>query len=335
MVKTGRVHAVHLALLLCILLASGSVGAIAATSASAGPLEGASGPVGQVVAPAEELTGTVTAPVKGATETVAPPVQGATESVSPPVQEATRPVQEVTEAVAPAGKEATEKATPPVKEVTEPIDPPTRQVTEKAASSPVKAPVGAAANTATNVIGTSPVGATRDAEIAAHDSTAGANHASPETVDSRKSPVSTAPGLGPDHDTFEAPSPDGAVRAPLPKWVAYVWPAIALTGHAAANLVDYLEHDGLRLMIGTVVGLEAAAGVGPVVAGVHASGGRPEASDSSSSPFPRIAYELGHFPSDGPGWVLTFLILAATLGAAAFAARRWESSHHHRQGPGQ
>jgi hypothetical protein len=276
------------------------------------------------------------------TETIAPPVQEVTETIAPPVHEVTGPVHEVTEAAAPVAKEATEKATAPAKEVTGPNGPPARQVTEKASSPPVTGPVGTAAHTATTAIGTSPGGAAKNAGTAAHEAPGTDTHAVPETVGSatrsaRSGPASAAPDLGPGDDTFEAPAPDGAVRAPLPKWLAYVWPAFALTGGAAMDFVERWEQNGLRLVLSTGSSRSGAGARGAqAVAGVHASGGQPgEAKDASSSPFPSVAYQLGHFPSDGPGWILTFLIVAAMLAAAAFAAMRWERSHHRHQGSGQ
>jgi hypothetical protein len=52
---------------------------------------------------------------------------------------------------------------------------------------------------------------------------------------------------GPGQDTFEAPSVDGAVRAPFTKLVAYIWPAVALgPTHAGAFLADW-ERDAVLL----------------------------------------------------------------------------------------
>lgn len=349
MVKTRRANAVRLIVLLaCVLLASGSAATISSPGASARPIEGVTGPINEAVgAPVEEATETVTAPLGEVTGTVVPPAEEATGIVPQPVHEAT-------ETVAAPVHEATETVTRPVKEAGEAVKPPARHVTETVGTSPATAPVpvpaatGTAVHSVTNKAGSSSGDATESAGTVIHPVTArgGANSAAvngggptgasrPET--SGGSPLSprSADDAGrprPADDVFEAPSSGGAVGAPVPKWIAFVWPAIALTG-PALDFVARWEQDARSLVVSTGARSGAGSGGGPVVAAVHASGGRPEARDSSSVPFPNIPYLLGHLPSDGPGLVLTYLILAVMLVCAALAAIRWENSDHRRQGP--
>src|SRR6201999_1752065 len=55
---------------------------------------------------------------------------------------------------------------------------------------------------------------------------------------------------GLDDGILVVPPSDGSVRAPLPKWIAYVWPAIALMRPALADLLRRWEQGSLRLGFG-------------------------------------------------------------------------------------
>jgi hypothetical protein len=355
MVKFGSARTARLVQFGCGLLAAGSVAAFDAPGAFAGPLEGVTGPVTQaVVEPVREATGAVTSPVQEVTEAVTQPVPEATEVPAPPVHEAA-------ETVAPTVKEATETVTRPAKEATETVTRPAQEVTEA-----VKPPVKVHVPTGTS--GSSSSGAVKSAAGAAHEVTRTATHTAEDAIGAvvtdaarsgRSSPggdrateganrgaandAVASPGPGSSNATaglgagiFVVPPGDGSVRAPLPKWMAYVWPAIALMRPALADLLGRWERESLRLASGTGTG--SGSGGGPVVAGVHASGGRPAAAEAadSSSPFSKIPSALGDaFSPDVPTSAWAYLCLAAFAVIAVAAAVRREITVGRRQGRGR
>jgi hypothetical protein len=114
------------------------------------------------------------------------------------------------------------------------------------------------------------------------------------------------------------PGNDGSTGAPLPRWIAYVWPAIALTGPSLANFGESLGQAIVRLATGASAGNGAEGGV----AGVHASGGRPEAAGPSPV-FSSIPSDVGHAFSSVPTPVFIYLgLLVLAVIAVALAVRR-------------
>jgi hypothetical protein len=344
MLKAGRAHAVPLVLLLCVLMGSGSVAAFSAPGASAGPLEGVTGPINEAIgAPVEEVTATVTTPVTEVAETVAPPVREITETVTQPVhgvtETVTPPVHEVTETVARPARKATEAVNAPVQQVTEKVAQPVKDAAEEVtpAVHGVTKTTGSPSGGAAKSAGTVGRGATGTTTHTVHGDAASDRGVPADAVTPHESPgstaASTAPDLGPGNDTFAVPSRDGSVRAPLQKWLAYVWPAIAL---AAPGLADFLAHWELQspsLALGAGIdGTRSAGGFG--VAGVHASSGRPEAAHSSS-PFSKIPSALGHaFMSPHvPESALAYLFFVALAVIAVGVAVRREIRTGRRQGP--
>jgi len=341
MSHVGRARKWLVFLVLAVLCGAGASGAPAA---SAEPLGAVTGPV----------TETVTGPVHEVVEALPPPVQEATEAVTAPVQEPTQvapPVQEVTEAVTPPVEAVKETVKPPVKAVTETVKPPVKAVTETVAP-PVKAvteavrhpsappPVKLPSSPATQVTDT--VGAVdRDLSV----SGGAPSSPGPDPTSSQIwSPQhladqgSVAP-LSVDRTKREqgnlfVPSPaiDGSTGAPMPKWTAFIWPAIALFRPGLADSVDHWEA-AVRLALGTSEGSGERTGSGPVVAGVHDTGGRPgEADSSSSSPFSKIATAVGDFPYNGVGAALAYLLIVAIMVIALYGAVRWEIARSRREG---
>jgi hypothetical protein len=359
MVKIGRARTAHL-VLLCAVLTAGSV-VFAVSAADAGPLEGVTAPVKEAVAPVAEVTETVTAPVKELTEPVAHPVEEATETVTQPVHEVTEtvgpPVHEVTETVTQPVRETTETVAQPVKETVKPV---AKQATETVGSSPATAPVKAAAGgagqTATNTAGAAAGGPAKNAGTAAHEATGTATHtaqgaansvidAAPSTpaagrdattgtyagapagrVTGQESggPGAAAVDLGPGKDTFEVPSVDGSVRAPLGKVTAYVWPAIALTDPALAAL---LEGRGGRNLLIALYKMAGVPGTGQIhVAGAAASSaGAGTGPSSNRSLFSQIPSAIGEaFTADVPLPAMVFLLVVALGVIALAAAMMWD-----------
>jgi hypothetical protein len=342
MVKTGRARSARLVLLLSAALTAASV-AFAAPVADAGPLEGLTGPV-------KEVTETVTAPVTEVTKTLTPPVQEATETVTQPVHEVTEtapPVHGATEKVTQPVKEAAEVVKPAAKQVTE-------TVTSSPVTAPVKAAAGTAVHTVTNTTGSSSGGAGKDAGTVLHEATGTANHtaarvthAAEESVGSatraasssasavaasgtyrgsasglvtaqasgRSGTSSAAADAGPGEDTFDVPTVDGSVRAPLGRLMAYVWPAIALTQPALAGMLEDLgQIPALRLALETLAA--AGSGQGPVVAGVHASGGQLDPS-SGRSLFSKIPSAVRNLFTPTVPLPMMVGLLAAAVGVLA------------------
>jgi outer membrane biosynthesis protein TonB len=323
MVRIGRAQAVRLVLIACVVLGSGSVVAFSATDASAGALESVTGPDNAAVVP----------PVEEVTETVGPPVEEVTKTVSPPVQEVTKTVE-------PPAKAVTEKVTHPVQETVDPVQAPAKQAAETVASSPATAPVKAAAAAPVHA-GTDPIesslgsagngaGTVVRKVMATATRAAGASgRAASDPIapheSARAGSASAAPDAGPGDDTFEVPSIDGSVRAPLGRVMAYVWPAIALTRPALAELVGRWERGALRLAFGTPSDQGGAgSGRGPVVAGVHASGGQLEP-PSGRSLFAKIPSALGHaFTSNVPLPAMLFYLIVVLAIIAVFLAMLWD-----------
>jgi hypothetical protein len=126
-------------------------------------------------------------------------------------------------------------------------------------------------------------------------------------------------------DKFAVPSTAGAIRAPLPKWMAYVWPAIALAWPELAGLLNRLEQDGARLLLASQRQGGPSGSHG--VAGVHASHdalSAGSASGSSSSPLAPIPAAIGGVTSHVPGEALAYLAIVGILVVAVFVAVKLE-----------
>jgi hypothetical protein len=272
---------------------------------------------GRVVQPVQEVTENAPPPVAEVTETVTPPVAEVTETAAAPVakvpQTVGSPVAKVTQTVAPPVAEATRAVVAPVKEVTETATRAPREVTAK-----VPAPGVATPTRAPSFPAVDPSGVTKPSTHGVEGepgTVTGPGRADPTTK-----PTSGGDGLR--DDKFAAPSPDGSIRAPLPKWMAYVWPAIALAWPELVGLLDRWRRDGGRLLIAGHAGPTGSYGV----AAAHASHDAGAAS-GSSSPFAPIPAAIGGFTSHVPGEALAYLAIVALLVAAVFFAVKFELSH--------
>jgi hypothetical protein len=357
-----RSRIARLVFLLCAALAVGS--ASSSTSvADAGPLEGLPVPVREATEVVEGVAKGVAPTVEEVTEAAAPPVTEATEAVTPPVTEVTEavvpPAKEAVETVTKATQEVTAKVpappttAPPKLPTTQPTDPSsgTKSVTQavQAVTHQVEGAVGkvtGAAHAGGSSAGANPVGATtghpaRTATATAQAAGAGGSgstRGAPPPTGARGSsgpaeaggPAATAKATsardGLRDDKFVGPSTDGSVRAPLPKWMAYVWPAIALAWPELAGFLDRLERDGARLLLASQI--QGGPGGSQGVAGVHAShDAQSAASGSSSSPFAPIPAAVGGFTSHVPGEALAYLAIVAFFVAVVFIAIKFELAH--------
>ncbi len=329
----GRARGRFVFLVLAVLCGAGALGAPAA---SAEPLGAVAGPV----------TETVAGPVHEIVEALPPPVQEATEAATAPVEEATQvapPVREVTEAATAPVEAVKETVTPPAKAVTETVAPAAKAIAETvrhpSASPPVKPP-SAPTTRVTETAGT--VGkdlptSKRASSSAGPDPTSSPVGSPQDPADQGSASAPSVVGTGARHGNVFVPSPaiDGSTAAPLPRWLAYIWPAIALLRPGLTGAVDHLEA-AVRLALGTGEGLDDRTSSGPVVAGVHASGGRPEQADSPSSPSPfsKITSAVGSFPYNGAGAALGYLLIVTIMVIALYGAVRWEIARGRREGRG-
>lgn len=350
MAKIGRVRAARLVLLLCVVLSAASA-VFLASVANAGPSDGLRGPVGEVTDPVtavQEVTDTRPPPVGEVTETVTPPVHETTETVAPPVHEAA-------ETVTPPVDETTEKVTQPPEEAAETVRPAAKQAVEAGASAPVKAAAGTAAHTAANGDGSSSGAAAKTSGRVVKEATGTAaggyegaveslTHAGPSsslshvpatgvtagassgTTPRGHATIGNAPDLGPGADTFAVPSIHGAVRSPLDKLVAYVWPAIALADPVLAHL---LEGPGRQNFLVALYEMGGGPDAGQIEVSAASAEGTDQAGDgkASSSPsflssFPRL---LGTpFTASAPLPLPVALIAIALLVALLVLTVLWE-----------
>jgi hypothetical protein len=282
----------------------------------------------------EEVANGVVPTVKEVTEVAPPPVAEVTETAAPPVVEATQavvpPVREVAETATHATQEVIAKVPSPV--VTTPklpsvpaVDPSgeTKAVTQtathdvEAALGAVTGAVDAGRSPASGgSVGTSTAGGRQTREALAPVEADRVDPAAKTTGDSD----------GSRDEKFIPLSPEGAIRAPLPKWMAYVWPAIALTWPHLAGFLTRWGHDGARLLLASDGGPGGSQGV----AGVHASHAAGAASGSSSSPLAPIPAAIGGFTSHVPGEALAYLAIVGILVAAVFVAVKLELAHRDR-----
>jgi hypothetical protein len=280
MARISSNHPMRVALLACLATVLASL-SLLPTTARAGLVEQVTGQVTEVVSPVVQAVPTVPQ-VKATVTTTAPAV---TAKVTPPPP--------------PAKAEPTSE--PPSKAVEDAL----HSVTEGAETATGAALPAAPVQASPPAI-VEPEGQVADPPSVA-DSTESAAAATP-----------TEPPAAAARTTFvPAPAENGSTGSPLPRWVAYVWPAVALTG---PDLVSVGEHLG-RALAQLVPDLPAGGEGG--VAGVHASGGRPEAAASSSPLFARLPSEIGHAFSSVPTPIFVYLgLLALAVIAVALAVRR-------------
>lgn len=340
MVKTGRSRVARLVLCLGGALTLGSA-SFGASVAEAGPLEGLPVQVGEATQAVEEVANGVAPTVKEVTEAAAPPaVAEVTETVAPPVVEATQ-------AVVPQVKEAVETVNQTTQEVTAKVPSPAATTPSKLPSTPATDPssgtkaVTQTVQKVTHEVEDAVGGVTGTAHSSRSPARGGAVGTSTSDTGSgpaRGASVPTEAGGagatarvtggrdGLRDDNFAAPSPDGSIRAPLPKWMAYIWPAIALTWPELAGLLNRWERDGARLLLASHGGPSGSHGV----AGAHASDDGRAASGSSSSPLAPIPSAIGGFTSHVPGEALAYLAMVGILVAAVFAAVKFELARRDR-----
>jgi hypothetical protein len=266
-------------------------------------------------------TGGATAPAQAAVEAVTAPVQKVAEEV-------TRPAKMVVEAV-PKSPTSPSALGPP--KVT--ADPATE------AGDRVKQVAGAVVGAARGPETSAPV---PSAVVEAVDATSGATtpiEADPpafEGEDDRRgaeeASVTSSPPAQPGSpapNTFvPAPTDAGSTAAPLPRWVAYVWPAVALADPYLRGLADDWRQALSHLSAGAAGEPQAGQGV----AGVHASGGRSASDGSSPSLFQKLPGDVAHAFSDRvPTSALTYLCLLALAVLALAVVVHWEMAAGRRE----
>jgi hypothetical protein len=160
--------------------------------------------------------------------------------------------------------------------------------------------------------GADPAGTVTDAVTEARQSAAGATHLGSRTRSGRLGERSVTPVV----DGDAPPSIGPAVAAPLRRWLAYVWPAIALGpfGEVLATQFEQLRRaislpgDGLAQALSPLIGVAGASGSSPSAMPA------PRSSAPSSAPF-------GLLPGSGGMNLLVTVVtvLAALVGVVALA----------------
>jgi hypothetical protein len=291
MARISSTHPMRVALLACVAAVLASL-SLLPTTARAGLVEQVTGQVNEVVSPVVQAVPTVPQ-VKATVTTTA---QAVTAKVTPPPPAKAEPTSE-----------------PPSKAVEEAL----HAVTERAETA-----TGAALPAA-------PVQASPPAVVEPEDPVVDP----PSVADSTESATAAAapaePPTAAARTTFvPAPAKNGSTGSPLPHWVAYVWPAVALTGPDLVRAGEHLGHALAQLVPDLPAGGEGG------VAGVHASGGRPEAAASSSPLFARLPSEIGHAFSSVPTPLFVYLgLLALAVIAVALAVRREIGAGRRSHGP--
>lgn len=289
MARISRAHPARVALFACAVAALASL-FLVPTTARAGLVDQVTGQVEEVVSPVAQAVPTVPQ-VKDSVTTTA---QAVTAKIAPPPPPPAKP--ESSAGPASRAVEGTLRA------VTEGADAAT------GATLPA-APVQASPPTAVD-----PDGSVAEA---------------PSVTGSTKSAAAPTepPPSAPRTTYVPPPTKNGSTGSPLPRWVAYVWPAVALTGPHLVSLGEHLGEAIAQLAPGPSAGGEGG------VAGVHASGGRPDAA-SSSSLFSRLPSEVGNTFSSVPTPVFVYLgLLLLAVIAVALAVRREIAAGRRHPGP--
>ena len=173
-----------------------------------------------------------------------------------------------------------------------------------------------------------PEGVATDAP--AEPSPLGTDPSQPDPIETSAAAPAEPPAAAERTTFVPAPANNGSTGSPLPRWAAYVWPAVALSG---PRLVSLGEHLG-RAIGQLVPELPTAGGSSDGargVAGVHAAGGHP-ATASSSPLFARFPAVVGSAFSSVPILLFVYLgLMAVAVLAVAIAVRReiLAGRHHH------
>jgi hypothetical protein len=343
MARPGARRLASHVLIVCCLLAVVLIQADPVATAAT-PLEGVVGATEEATRPAEEVVEAVAPPVVGATETVAPAVGETVEKVVPPAGE-------VAETAVQAPREATEKVVAPALAApaggapTTPTVAPSPGGTASAASeaSRVAGGAGKAVTQAPATVTGAAAEATRSDRPSTTVAPTGSSSSDAATAPGTVTPAEPAPtasvgnaataGKGPGGEDQVSPfSTDGSIRAPVPRWISYVWPAVALAWPELADLLRRLEAEGAQLLAADP-GRAGGQADGQGVAGVHAShdvaaSGRDASSSSLFSSIPDAIGGLTSHPSDD---ILAYLAIIAFVAAAVFAAIRFEIVRSRRQ----
>jgi hypothetical protein len=316
MARIGKTQRRRIALVISLAAAFAALSPWAPT-ANGGVLEQLTRPVEEVVTPVVGATPTV----QQVGETVTTTAQEATAGIAPPATKS---------AAATAAPAATAAAS------TGPADAVTDRVKKLVAGHEATAAVESAAAAATKTAEAAVPAATADAEEATGaalpdpsvPSTAAADLARPGagpadnvTGAADSSPVPTdLPPAAPRTTYVPPPGEDGSTGAPLPRYVAFVWPAVALAGPSLAQFGQSWGQAIVRLATGATAADGSGGGEGGV-AGVHASGGRPEG--SSVPLFSTLPADVGHVFSNVPTPIFIYLgLLVLAVIAVALGVRR-------------
>jgi hypothetical protein len=314
MCKIGRIRVTRLTFLLCVAMAAGAT-FFNPSVAAAGPLDG-------LTAPVEETARTATSAVDqiAATATSSPPVASPPQvppidvkTLPDPSAETSRALSKVKRLPTSAAKLPAPSGQPPVSlgdgDGASPAGAVTRTVetvgqnaatTVEAFGKTVKSSSSSVIDRATGTVAT----------VTAHPPAPTAADSADAEAAAPADDASAYVGGG----FLPSPSDDGSVRAPLGKWAAYIWPAVALTRAAMPGLAKDWAKDALRLARDPAAAT-AQSGAAQGVAGAHAE--HLGSQSSGSSLFSQIPSALSagygpHVPL--PAMVFVLVVVAAIFG---------------------
>jgi hypothetical protein len=330
MFEIGRNRVTRLAFLLGVAMALGAT-FFTPGVAAAGPLDGLTAPVEETARTAtsavNEIAATVTGSPPVASTPQVPPVGG--KEPSPVAAATSQTISKVKQLAAPGGK-----APLPADKLPAPTGgPPASLGDDGGASSagPVTRTVETTTQTVARTVETlgKTVESTSSSVVDRATGTAPTAPAGPEDLES-PAPESPTPAAStsPAGDASAyvgggfrpSPSEDGSVRAPLGKWAAYIWPAVALTRAAAPGLVKDWAKDALRLALDPADST-ASSGAAQGVAGVHAE----HLGGDGSSLFSQIPSALtGGYGPDLPLPVTVFYFLVVIAIFGVLIAMLWD-----------
>jgi hypothetical protein len=316
MCKIGRIRVTRLAFLSCVAMAAGAT-YFTPSVAAAGPLDGLTAPVEETARTATAAVNQIAATVASSPPVAPPPQSPPVDTVLPDVSAATSRAKSEVEKLRNSGG----KLPPPAVKLPAPSGQPPVSVGDGDGGSSA-GPVARTVETATQTAATEveEVGKTVESTSSSVlDRATGTVATAPAPALAPANPhPAEAPAAADEPSAYvgggflPSPSDDGSVRAPLGKWAAYIWPAVALTRAALPGLSRDWAKDALRLALDPA-DATATSGAAQGVAGVHAE--HLDGGSSGSSLFSQIpsALSAGYGPHLPLPAMVFFLVLVVAI----------------------
>jgi hypothetical protein len=325
MSKIGRSRVTRLIFFLYVAIAAGAA-FFSPAAAAAGPLDGLTGPVEETVRTATSAVNQV-----AATATASPPVAS-----PPPVPRVDdKALPDVSTGTSQALSEGAKKPTPagklplPAVKLPGPSGQPPVSLGDSEGDSPA-GPVTRTVETATRTAKTTVEALGQTVESTSSSALDRATGTAP-TPTNRHDAEAPGPEASAPADEASAyvggrflpsPSEDGSVRAPLGKFAAYIWPAVALTRVAMPGLAKDWAKDALRRALDPA-DATASSGAAQGVEGAHAE--HRGSQSSGPSLFSQIPFALtGGYGPDIPLPAMVFYLVVIIGIFGVLLAMLWD-----------